>query len=214
MKKLLASMPKPNICSVVLTPRQQEILDHVKTYQRAHGLMPSLREIQAHFKLGSVATVAEHMEALQKKGVLQRNPGKARALLLPRRGTVMPIPIFGTIPAGRPSANEELAEGHVPIDPTIFKLGSREEAFALRVRGNSMEGAGILDGDLAILACREPKARDIVAALVDGEVTLKRLSFNRGKPVLLAENPRYAPIAPSEELRIQGVYVGHIHVSR
>ena len=124
------------------------------------------------------------------------------------------LPLFGTIPAGRPSANEALADGQVPIDPVLFRLRPREEAFALKVRGDSMEGAGIIDGDLVILACREPKARDIVGALVDGESTLKRLTFEHGKPVLLAENPRYQPIIATEELLIQGVYVGHIRVSR
>lgn len=198
----------------VLTERQQEILDHVRTYRRTHGLMPSLREIQQHFRLKSVATVAQHLDALQAKGALQRHPGKARSLALPQTRGSIEIPLFGTIPAGLPSANEALADVHVPIDPALFKLGPREEAFALHVRGDSMEGAGILDGDLVILACREPKARDIVGALVDGESTLKRLVFNRGKPVLLAENPRYRPIAATEELLIQGVYVGHIRVHR
>ncbi|HWA09722.1 MAG TPA: transcriptional repressor LexA [Opitutaceae bacterium] len=198
----------------MLTERQQEILDHVRAHRRAHGLMPSLREIQQHFRLKSVATVAQHLDALQAKGALQREPGKARSLALPQARSTIELPLFGTIPAGLPSANEALAEDQVPVDPALFKLRAREEAFALRVRGDSMEGAGIVDGDLVILACREPKARDIVGALVDGESTLKRLAFNRGKPVLLAENPRYRPITATEELLIQGVYVGHIHVPR
>ncbi len=197
-----------------LTERQQEILDHVRAYRRAHGLMPSLREIQQHFRLKSVATVAQHLDALQEKGALQRHPGKARSLALPQARVSVELPLFGTIPAGRPSANEALADGQVPIDPVLFRLRPREEAFALKVRGDSMEGAGIIDGDLVILACREPKARDIVGALVDGESTLKRLTFEHGKPVLLAENPRYQPIIATEELLIQGVYVGHIRVSR
>ena len=198
----------------MLTDRQQEILEYVKSHRRAHGLMPSLREIQGHFRLKSVATVAQHLAALQEKGALQRAPGKARSLALPHTRTTLEIPLFGVIPAGRPSANEAQADGQVLIDPALFRLRPREEAFSLRVRGDSMEGAGILDGDLVVLACREPKPRDIVGALVDGESTLKRLVFQRGKPVLLAENPRYAPIVATEELLSQGVYVGQIRVHR
>lgn len=198
----------------MLTERQQEILDHVKAYRQAHGLMPSLREIQAYFRLKSVATIAQHLDALEEKGMLRRDPGKARSLALPQTRATREIPLFGTIPAGRPSANEAQADEQVLIDPALFRLRPREEAFSLRVRGDSMEGAGILDGDLVILACREPKPRDIVGALVDGESTLKRLVFQHGKPVLLAENPRYSPIVATEELLIQGVYVGQIRVHR
>ena len=194
----------------MLTARQQQILDHVKAHHRAHGLMPSLREIQRHFRLRSVATVAEHLNILQAKGLLQRTAGRARALSIPGGRPAREIPIFGSIPAGRPSTREAEAAGYLPIDPALFKLQPREEAFALRVRGDSMEGAGILDGDWVILACREPRARDIVGALVDGESTLKRLVFQRGRPVLLPENPRYPPIMATEELLIQGVCVGQI----
>jgi repressor LexA len=196
----------------VLTKRQQEILSYVQAHQREHGISPSQREIQAHFGFASVNAVDCHLAALEKKGALVQHPGKARALLLPHRSAVLDIPIFGTIPAGRPSANEQMADGHLTIDPAVFKLRPREEVYSLRVRGDSMEGAGIQDGDLVVLACRPPKHRDIVGALVDGEATLKRLVINRGKPVLMPENPKYQPIVATDELIIQGVYVGHVRV--
>jgi repressor LexA len=198
----------------VLTERQQEILSYVQAHQREHGVIPSQREIQAHFGFASVNAVDCHLAALEKKGALVQQPGKARALILPRGHPVLDIPIFGTIPAGRPSANEQLADGHLAIDPTLFKLRAREEVYSLRVRGDSMEGAGIEDGDLVVMACRPPKHRDIVGALVDGEATLKRLVINRGKPVLMPENPKYRPIVATEELLLQGVYVGHVRVHR
>jgi repressor LexA len=201
-------------CPVVLTKRQQEILRYVQTHQREHGVIPSQREIQAHFGFASVNAVDCHLAALEKKGALVRRPGIARGLVLPHAHPVLDIPIFGTIPAGPPSANEQMADGHLAIDPTLFKLRPREEVYSLRVRGDSMEGAGIQDGDFVVMACRPPRHRDIVGALVDGEATLKRLVINRGKPVLMPENPNYRPIVATEELRIQGVYVGHVRVHR
>jgi repressor LexA len=198
----------------MLTKRQQEILSYVQTHQREHGVVPSQREIQAHFGFASVNAVDCHLAALEKKGALVRHHGMARGLVLPHVHPVLDIPIFGTIPAGPPSANEQMADGHLAIDPALFKLRPREEVYSLRVRGDSMEGAGIQDGDLVVMVCRPPKHRDIVGALVDGESTLKRLVINRGRPVLMPENPKYRPIVATEELLIQGVYVGHVRVHK
>lgn len=199
----------------MLTERQQQILDYVKLHWRTHGVMPSLREIQQHFRLGSVATVAQHIDALESKQMLRREAGRARSLALPSatRHRVIELPILGSIPAGLPAANEALADGQLAVDPAVFGLRPEEPAYTLRVRGDSMTGAGIEDGDLVVLACRPAKHRDIVGALVDGEATLKRL-LTRPRPVLMPENPKYRPIPVTENLLIQGVYLGHVRVHR
>jgi repressor LexA len=199
----------------MLTSKQQAVFDYVQSHHREHGHHPTLREIQAHFGFASPFAATRHLQALQKKGVLERVAGKARVFLEPgrklRRATVE-VPLYGVIPAGSPTAAEQQPDSYVTIDPTAF--GSRGTGdirlFALRVRGDSMTGASILDGDVVFLAPREPHPRDIVAALIDGESTLKRFLVQRGRPFLRAENPQYPDLLPATELIIQGVMVGLI----
>ena len=199
----------------MLTFRQQAVFDYVRAHQRQHGHHPTLREIQAHFGFASPFAVTRHLQALQKKGVLERVPGKARAFIEPGRKPrppVVEIPLYGVIPAGSPTAAEQQPDGYITIAPTF--LGNRNPRitttalFALRVRGDSMTGASILDGDIVFLTPRNPRPRDIVAALIDGESTLKRFLVQRGRPFLHAENPRYPDLIPATELVIQGVMVG------
>ncbi len=194
----------------ILTRRQQQVLDFVHAYQRQHGLAPSLREIQAHFKLASSFGVKRHLDALTRKGALQRLAGRARALLPPvsARRVIADIPLYGTIPAGSPTAAEQEPDSFVSFDRASLGVRPKTPLFALRVRGESMIGASILDGDVVFLTVREPRPRDIVAALIDGESTLKRFLLNRGRPFLRAENPRYPDLIPATELVIQGVMVG------
>jgi repressor LexA len=194
-----------------LTDKQQAVLDFVQAHQRQHGHYPSLREICAHFGFASPFAATRHLQALEAKGVLQRVAGKARAFLPPagvRRAPLLDVPLFGTIPAGSPVAAEQEADAHVSIDAAALGLRATSRAFALRVRGDSMIDAGILDGDTVFLVQREPRPRDIVAALIDGESTLKRYLVQRGRPFLRAENPKYPDLLPATELVIQGVMVG------
>jgi repressor LexA len=194
----------------MLTKRQQEVLDFVHGQQRQLGLFPSLREIQAHFGFASPFAVTRHLQALEKKGALQRIAGKARAFVSPpsRSGPLTAVPLFGTIPAGLPTAVEQEADEFVSVDAATLGVRSGTPLFALNVRGDSMIGANILHGDIAFLTPREPHPRDIVAALIDGESTLKRFLLQRGRPYLRAENPRYPDLIPAMELLIQGVFVG------
>lgn len=194
-----------------LTDRQRQVLDFIHHHHRQHGVAPSLREIQAHFGLASPFGIKRHVDALIGKGALHRLEGKARGLVpsdLPRPQTLAAVPLFGVIPAGLPVDAAQEPEGHVSIDPAALGVRSGAPLFALRVRGDSMVDAGILDRDTVFLTPREPRPRDIVAALIDGESTLKRYLLQRGLPFLRAENPRYPDLLPARELVIQGVMVG------
>ncbi|PAW68922.1 MAG: repressor LexA [Opitutia bacterium Tous-C1TDCM] len=197
-----------------LTDRQQQVLDFINAHHRDHGVAPSLREIQAHFGLASPFGIKRHVDALTEKGALRRLDGKARGLLpasYPRRGSLIEIPLFGTIPAGLPiAAEQQEPDSYISVDTATLGIRPETKVFALRVRGDSMIDASILDGDTVFVTPREPRPLDIVAALIDGESTLKRFLVQRGRPFLRAENPRYPDLLPVQELIIQGVMIGLI----
>jgi repressor LexA len=196
-----------------LTDRQQEVLDYISHTQETVGVMPSTREIQEHFGFASQTAAVNHLRALEKKGIIQRQPGKARAVAVVsqlRRERIVDVPVYGSIAAGFAEATEQQEEGTVSIDVGTLGLGRNKGVFALKVRGDSMIGAGIHDGDLAVLENREPQPGAIVAALIDGETTLKRLLNQRGRFYLRAENPNYPDLLPMEELKVQGVLVALI----
>jgi repressor LexA len=124
---------------------------------------------------------------------------------------VVDVPIYGEIPAGMSTLAEQNIEGHIALDLTSLNAGRSSRPFALRVRGDSMIGAHILDGDIVILEDRKTARNgDIVAALIDGESTLKRYVTERGRPFLKAENPRFPNLIPARELKIQGVMISLI----
>ncbi|HEU5079865.1 MAG TPA: transcriptional repressor LexA [Opitutaceae bacterium] len=194
----------------MLTERQQKILDFVLRTQSENGAFPTLREIQAHFGFASPFAVTRHLQALEKKGMLKRQPGKSRSFISPA-GFSTPatrIPLYGTIPAGLPTAAEQQPDSYVGVDLATLGIRQGTTVYALQVRGDSMVGANIIEGDLVFLTPKEPRPRDIVAALIDGESTLKRFLLQRGQPFLRAENPRYPDLIPANELFIQGVMVG------
>jgi len=110
------------------------------------------------------------------------------------------------IPAGMPEGQEQESDRCITVDPATIRLPRNAKTFALEVRGDSMIGAGILDRDIVILEHAEPRNRDIVAALIDGDVTLKRYLVEKGNPFLRAENPLYPDLIPAQELLIQGVF--------
>jgi repressor LexA len=195
----------------MLTTRQQELFDFLRGYQRREGVMPSTRDIQQHFGFASQTAAMSHLRALERKGVIRRLAGKARAVVFPDdmdRETV-DIPIYGMIPAGFASDNPESNDGEkITLDMRTMGLKASSKPFALRVRGDSMIDAHIVEGDYVILEQRAPRQRDIVAALLDGESTLKRYIVDQGRPFLRAENPSYPDLIPARELVIQGVMVG------
>jgi repressor LexA len=200
-----------------LTNRQQEVLAFIEDAMTQIGVMPSTREIQEHFGFASQTAAVNHLRALEKKGVIQRYAGKARAMALVsnlKRDAIIDIPIYGHIAAGMAGLTEQDESGMISVDSTSAGVSRGKRVFALKVRGDSMIDAGIHDGDLAILELREPKDGDVVAALIDGETTLKRLVTSHGQPWLKAENPRFPNLIPVQELVIQGVMVALIRKFR
>ena len=195
-----------------LTKRQKELLDFLKAEFASSGIMPTTREIQAHFGFKSQTAAMGHLRALEKKGVIQRLAGKARAVIFPEsleREEIVDIPLYGSIAAGYAQDAVEEKEAVVSVDVRSLGLShSRsDKRFALRVTGESMIDAHICDGDTVILEQREPRNGDIVAALIDGESTLKRFVMDEGKPYLKAENEAYPDLIPMNELAAQGVMV-------
>jgi repressor LexA len=194
---------------IMLTERQRGILEFIQTEQREKGITPSTREIQAHFGFASQTSVMQYLATLERKGFLDRHARKARALITPvQKVRITDIPIYGQIPAGMATLTEQTIEGHVSLDTRSVNASKNGRTFALRVRGDSMIEAHILDGDIVILEDRKDVQNgDIVAALIDGETTLKRYVMEHGRPYLKAENPLYPNLVPARELRIQGVMV-------
>jgi len=193
----------------MLTDRQKNVLDFIQREQREKGITPSTREIQSHFRFASQTSVMQYIAALERKGFLDRHPRKARALITPvQKVRITDVPIYGQIPAGMSALTEQTIEGHVSLDARSANISKNREKFALRVQGDSMIGEHIIDGDIVILEdSKEVQNGDIVAALIDGETTLKRYVMEHGRPYLKAENPRYPNLIPARELKIQGVMV-------
>lgn len=192
-----------------LTDRQQQALDFIRERLEEGRAWPSMREIAAKLGLRSPSAPHLHVEALIRKGWLQRvNGGTNRLQLVERRQEkrVPAIPVLGAIPAGPADMRDQHVEKLVYIDVTSLRIPKGARVFGLRVTGDSMVGRHILDGDIVILEQgAEPRHRDIVAALIDGQSTLKTF-VREGKRVFLrAENPKYPNLIPAEELMIQGV---------
>lgn len=199
-----------------LTRRQQQIADYIDRSQREGSGAPSYREIAAHFGFASPGSVVNHVRALRRKGILPEETRQARSLrvqspLAGLRKRVVDIPVYGAIPAGFPEDRRQEARGCVSMDIGTLGLRPTPRTFALEVRGDSMLGKCILDGDLVVLEHGlTPRNGDVVAALIDNESTLKTFLLNRGKPFLRAENPKYPDLIPAQELVIQGVMVALI----
>ena len=194
------------------TRAQQRVLDFIQAEVHAGGLIPTLREIAAQFGFRSHRAAACHLEAIKRKGFIESEPGKARSLrvtspLAKLRSRILDIPLFGSIPAGFAREREPEAEGCVSVDIESIGFRPTRNTFALRVTGDSMIGRHILDGDVVVLEHGpEPRHGDIVAALIDGESTLKTFLRRNGKPYLKAENEKYPDLLPAQELMIQGVF--------
>lgn len=175
--------------------------------------MPTFREIARHFGFRSMTAAVDHVSALRRKGFLTHQPRQARALRVvapkeERRGPALDIPIYGSIPAGFAADCRQEATGSLSVDARTLGLRPGSNYFALRVRGDSMVGKHILDGDYVVVEHGpQPRAGDVVVALIDGESTLKTLVLEKGKACLVAENPRYPKLIPAMELAIQGVMV-------
>lgn len=196
-----------------LTERQKQILDFIQHRQHFDKLTPTLREIASHFRFSSPNAALAHVQALRAKGFVKNLPGRARSLQVvdsqaSTRPGIVSVPIYGAIPAGRPVEAAQEQEGCVLIDVDTLGIKPTARTFGLKVQGDSMTGKSIVEGDIVIIEHGvQPRSGDVVAALIDGQVTLKTFILQKGKPYLRAENPRYPNLIPQEELQIQGVMV-------
>ncbi|MFV0416457.1 MAG: transcriptional repressor LexA [Chthoniobacterales bacterium] len=190
-----------------MTARQQEIFNYLRK-QIANGITPTVREIGQAFGFSSPDTVRGHLDALERRGYIHREKGRSRNITLPgfTSSLTLRIPVFGNIPAGFAETSEQSCDEILELNEGTLGIRINEKPYALRVRGDSMTGAGILDGDTVILDQRPARHRDIVAALIDGETTLKRLIQGPKSTWLQAENPKYPDLHPEGELFIQGVF--------
>jgi repressor LexA len=198
---------------VQLTKRQQEILRVVQDHVARHGYPPTVREIGDAVGLTSSSTVHAHLQALEARGALKRDPTKPRAIDLRERQAarsngdgVRMLPLVGTIAAGSPILAEENVEEEMAVPGILTTSG---ECFLLKVRGESMNRAGILDGDYVVVRRQQDCTDgDIVAALVDGgEATVKRLDHVDGRVRLIPENDTMEPFFP-DEVDVLGKIVG------
>ncbi|MHB0855762.1 MAG: transcriptional repressor LexA [Rectinema subterraneum] len=188
-----------------LTSRQKEILNFIHEYIQTNNYPPTVRETARAFSI-SVKGAYDHLKALEKKGHIKTSEKRSRSieLIAPPQGDalVIQIPLLGEIAAGRPIFADENFERTIAIPADL--VANRVPHFAVRVKGDSMIGAGILSGDIAIIEqCETAQNGDIVVALLEENVTLKRFFIENNRYRLQAENPRYAPIY-TQDLRILG----------
>jgi repressor LexA len=189
-----------------LTDRQEEILSFIKQFTLETGYPPTRREIGKHFQISSTFGVKRHLEALVKKGFINIDSNASRGISLIRKNSddyvdgilrddsvFVKIPLLGRVAAGIPINAVENLEGSLVVDPSFLKKAV--DAFALRVKGDSMINAGINDKDLVIVSPNEQaKNGDIVVAMLNDEATVKTFEFINNKIRLIAENNAYSPI--------------------
>ncbi len=194
-----------------LTKRQSEVLQEIKSHYRREKIAPSVRELAEKLKI-TPSTTHKLLRILQSKGYIELRDNISRGIVLPKAvsGNSIRVPVIGRIPAGNPVHAEEVFEGHIEIDPELVPRG---ELFALKVMGDSMIGASIMDGDTAIIRHQEDAdSGEIVAVAIDGEATLKRLRINDSRTFLHPENTDFSPIelSPEQDIRILGKLVAVI----
>ena len=192
-----------------LTSRQTEVLRFLEVYSAQHGYPPTMREIAAHLRINGTLGVMKHLTALEKKGYIRKSSGNSRGIsLVTRAAQPVALPVAGVVRAGMLQPAIEEIEGYLAIDQAQLKGGK----FFLRVRGDSMVNAAILDGDLALIR-PQPTAEnnDIVVAMIEGEATLKAFFRERGQIRLQPRNPNMEPIIIREgegDVSIVGKVVG------
>jgi len=200
-----------------LTDRQAKILEYIRYQNKARNYPPSVREIGEAVGLSSSSTVHNHLNQLERRGLIRRDPSKSRTVQLvadegvdKQRRNAVAVPIVGHVAAGAPILAEQNIEDHVLLSPELAQDGF----FLLRVRGDSMINAGILDGDLVLVRPQQEAANgSIVVALVDNDATVKRIERGNGHVKLIAENPAYEPIV-SSNVSLVGVVRGVIRLFR
>ncbi len=193
-----------------LTGRQKVILEFIEEYQNARHGAPTIREIADNFGI-SVKGAYDHLKAIEKKGYMRLGENRSRSIELIGKtygpSKVAEVPLLGSVAAGKPIFADENFEKTVPVPADMI---DKARCFALEVRGDSMIGAGILDGDLAIIEQAQlAENGQIIVAMIEDSVTLKRFYREKGRVKLAAENPAYAPIF-SQDVRVLGKLRGII----
>ena len=202
-----------------LTSRQREVFEFILKWMRETRLPPTLSEVAQFLGVPYPKSAATHLDALEKKGFIQRTPGKARGVLLTPLGesyqldrlveNILEIPIIGRIRAGRLTGSDIVPDGSLAVPLSLF---SEKPDFVLQIRGDSMNGAGILDGDMAFVKkTREARNGELIVAQIQGEMTLKQLIVDKRQMILRAANPHYADIrvSPEDEADlVQGKMIG------
>jgi repressor LexA len=200
-----------------LTDRQARILEYIRYQNKVRNYPPSVREIGEAVGLSSSSTVHNHLNQLERRGLIRRDPSKSRTVQLvqdesvdKQRRNAVSVPIVGNVAAGAPILAEQNIEDHILLSPEMAQDGN----FLLRVRGDSMINAGILDGDLVLVKPQQEASNgNIVVALVDNDATVKRFERGNGHVKLIAENPAYEPIVTSN-VSLVGVVRGVIRMFR
>jgi len=200
-----------------LTDRQARILEYIRYQNKVRNYPPSVREIGEAVGLSSSSTVHNHLNQLERRGLIRRDPSKSRTVQLvsdesvdKQRRNAVSVPIVGNVAAGVPILAEQNIEDHILLSPELAQDGN----FLLRVRGDSMINAGILDGDLVLVKPQQEASNgNIVVALVDNDATVKRFERGNGHVKLIAENPAYEPIVTSN-VSLVGVVRGVIRMFR
>ncbi|MDV7210361.1 transcriptional repressor LexA [Azotobacter beijerinckii] len=197
-----------------LTPRQVEILAFIKRCLEENGYPPTRAEIARELGFKSPNAAEEHLKAMARKGAIEMTPGASRGIRIPGSeadGEPTSLPIVGRVAAGAPILAQQHIEETCRISPDFFHPRAD---YLLRVRGMSMKGIGIYDGDLlAVHTCREAHNGQIVVARLNDEVTVKRFKREGDKVWLIAENPEFAPLEidlNEQDLTIEGLSVGVI----
>jgi repressor LexA len=215
--------------TAVLTPRQAEILDFIRRALVESGAPPTREEIAEAFGFRSLNAAEQHLQALQKKGLIELVPGTSRGIRLKgavtetvralkeaaqELGLPAGLPLIGKVAAGSPILAQENVIRRPAVDPLLFKPRAD---YLLEVRGMSMRDAGILDGDwLAVHKQAQAQSGQIVVARLGDEVTVKRLKLRGAKAELIAENPDFAPIVVDlrrDPFAIEGLAVGVVRPS-
>jgi repressor LexA len=200
-----------------LTERQTKILNYIREVTKTRNYPPSVREIGENVGLSSSSTVHNHLNQLERRGLIKRDPSKSRTVQLvqdadidQKRRNAVSVPVVGNVAAGSPILAEQNIEDHVLLSPELAKDGY----FLLRVRGDSMINAAILDNDLVLVRPQhEASNGSIVVALVDGDATVKRFERSNGHVKLIPENPAYEPIVATN-VSLVGVVRGVIRLFR
>lgn len=197
-----------------LTDKQERILTFIVDYVNDKGYPPSIREIGNQFNISSLRGVTVHLDALERKGYIKRASTSRSITVIGKTGATSPnrsvafVPLVGTIAAGVPITATQNVEAQVPVPQELVR--ATKNAFALRVKGDSMINAHIMDGDLVVIKQQQTAENgDLVAVLLGDEATVKHIQYSGDGVKLIAANPAYDPIdIKREDSRIIGKVIG------